>query len=374
GTQVQEISGTVGWAQVTTNVTSGSHTFKWEYSKDGSVTTGADTGWIDNIIFPPSVTYDNDLAGMSVSGNQSVNVGSTESYEVLVKNAGNNSQNEYTVKLFKSGGVELASLDVTDTIAPDQIVAHDLSWAIPSNEPTGPTTIYGQVILAGDENSNNDFTSDFNVMVYPEGLVIILDEGFEGGSLPAGWSQEYMVGDNDWIYQNGGQLGNPGSAHTGSYNAAFLHTISGNSTKLITPEINLGTANDGVLTFWHAQANWATDQDELHVYYKNSSGGAWILIESFIEDTPAWTERIIFLPNPSTTYYVAFEGLDDYGYGVCLDDILITGDPTVYDNDLAGQVISGNTIVNAGNTEAYSIEVKNVGNNSQNNYTVKLFK
>ena len=282
-----------------------------------------------------------------------------------------------TVKLFKAGGVELASLYVTETIAPDQIVAHDLSWAIPSNEPTGPTTIYGQVILAGDENSNNDLTSDLNVMVYPEGLVIIIDEGFEGGSLPAGWSQEYVVGENDWAFQNGGAgtPGNPSSAHTGNYNAILNNSSStADITKMISPEINLGTANEGILTFWHAQTLWASDQDELHVYYKNSSGGAWTLIESFIADTPTWTERIIFLPNPSTTYYVAFEGVAQYGYGVCLDDILITGDPTVYDNDLAGQVISGNTIVNAGNTEAYSIEVKNVGNNSQNNYTVKLFK
>ncbi len=213
-----------------------------------------------------------------------------------------------------------------------------------------------------------------SVLIADEGLLVM--EGFEGGTIPAGWSQEYVVGDNDWIYQNGGAgtPSNPLTAHTGSYNAAFTHITTDNSTKLITPEINLGTANDGELTFWHAQVNWVGDQDELHVYYKNSSGGTWTLIESFIEDTPAWTERSIILPNPSTTYYVAFEGIDGYGYGVCLDDILITGNPTVYDNDLAGQTISGNTIVNAGNTEAYSIELKNVGNNPQSNYTVKLFK
>ena len=376
GAQIHEISGSVAWTQITVNVTSGSHTFKWEYTKDGSFSSGADTGWIDNIIFPPSVTYDNDLAGMSVSGNQSVNVNSTEIYEVFVKNNGNNSQDEYTVKLFKFGGEELASLDVTDTIVPDQTVAHELGWVIPSNEPIGPTTIYGQVILAGDENNNNDLTPDLDIMVYPEGLVIILDEGFEGGSLPAGWSQDFITGTIDWIYENGGQSGNPAAAHTGSFNAKLYNTSSTEAdiTKLITPEINLGTANDGVLTFWHAQTLWLSDQDELHIYYKNSLGGTWTLIESFIADTPTWTERTIFLPNPSTTYYVAFEGIAQYGYGVCVDDVLITGNPTVYDNDLAGMNISGNTVINAGNTETYSIEVKNVGINAQTNYTVKLFQ
>jgi len=77
GTQIQEISGTVGWTQVTTNVSSGSHTFKWEYDKDYSVSNGLDTGWIDNIIFPPTITYDNDLAGMNITGNTVINAGNT---------------------------------------------------------------------------------------------------------------------------------------------------------------------------------------------------------------------------------------------------------------------------------------------------------
>ena len=373
GDMIQEISGTIGWTAVTTNVSSGSHVFKWEYSKDSSVSSGADTGWIDNIVFPPSVTYDNDLAGLTIAGNQSVTAGSTEIYEVTVKNVGINTQDEYTVKLFKSEGIELASLDITESIAPDETVTHDLSWNIPSNEPTGPTAIYGQVFLTGDENSNNDLTSYLDIMVYPEGLIIVLEEGFEGGVIPGGWSQEIVVGTTEWTYINGGHSSNPAAAHTGSFNAHFYNS-SDESAKLITPEINLGTANEGILTFWHTQAVWAGDQDELKIYYKTSSGGAWVLLEHYTENITAWTERIITLPDPSTTYYVAFEGIGHYGYGVCIDDVIITGNPTVYDNDLAGININGNVIVNAGNTETYEVEVKNVGNNPQNLYTVKLFK
>jgi Carboxypeptidase regulatory-like domain/FlgD Ig-like domain/MAM domain, meprin/A5/mu len=221
---------------------------------------------------------------------------------------------------------------------------------------------------------NGETSMSNSVLIADEGLLVL--EGFEGGVIPGGWSQEYIAGDNDWLYQNGGAgtPGNPPAAHTSSFNAAFVHSTTGNSTKLITTELNLGTANDGLLTFWHTQANWVGDQDELHIYYRNSQGGAWNLIDSFIEDTPNWTERTVVLPNPSTTYQVAFEGLDGFGYGVCIDDVMITGNPTVYDNDLAGMVISGNVIVNAGNTETYEVEVKNVGNNTQDSYTVKLFK
>ena len=47
-------SGTVAWSQFTQPVTVGTHTFKWSYTKDGSVNTGDDTAWIDDIIFPPT--------------------------------------------------------------------------------------------------------------------------------------------------------------------------------------------------------------------------------------------------------------------------------------------------------------------------------
>ena len=45
-------SGTVVWSQNSYTVTAGSHTFKWTYSKDGSVSSGSDTAWVDNIVFP----------------------------------------------------------------------------------------------------------------------------------------------------------------------------------------------------------------------------------------------------------------------------------------------------------------------------------
>ena len=47
-------SGTVDWTQFTQAVTTGQHTFKWSYTKDGSVNTGDDCAWIDDIKFPPT--------------------------------------------------------------------------------------------------------------------------------------------------------------------------------------------------------------------------------------------------------------------------------------------------------------------------------
>jgi len=48
-----EWSGELAWTVVAFNVSAGTHTFKWGYYKDGSVSEGSDCGWIDYIVFPP---------------------------------------------------------------------------------------------------------------------------------------------------------------------------------------------------------------------------------------------------------------------------------------------------------------------------------
>lgn len=47
-------SGNEDWSQSTYPVTVGTHTFKWSYQKDGSVSNGSDCAWIDDIQFPPT--------------------------------------------------------------------------------------------------------------------------------------------------------------------------------------------------------------------------------------------------------------------------------------------------------------------------------
>ncbi|MFH1893471.1 MAG: M14 family zinc carboxypeptidase [Candidatus Zixiibacteriota bacterium] len=52
GVQKGEWSGEVAWTEASYAVTAGDRTFKWTYSKDGSVSNGSDCGWIDYIVFP----------------------------------------------------------------------------------------------------------------------------------------------------------------------------------------------------------------------------------------------------------------------------------------------------------------------------------
>ncbi|MFH1881140.1 MAG: C10 family peptidase [Planctomycetota bacterium] len=45
-------SGTTDWEHVSFPVTAGTRIFEWAYSKDGSISTGSDAAWIDEIAFP----------------------------------------------------------------------------------------------------------------------------------------------------------------------------------------------------------------------------------------------------------------------------------------------------------------------------------
>ncbi|MCF7793803.1 MAG: carboxypeptidase regulatory-like domain-containing protein [Candidatus Cloacimonetes bacterium] len=141
-----------------------------------SIQPGWDWWWaIDNVEVSGNlaITYDNDLAAIAIDGNTLVNGGNSENYDITVKNVGVNTQNDYSVKLYKNGSTEIASLDITTPIAADEEVVHTLVWQIPADEPQGTVTIHGEVELAGDENASNNDTNDLSVEVFPPGIVEI---------------------------------------------------------------------------------------------------------------------------------------------------------------------------------------------------------
>lgn len=153
-------------------------------------------------------------------------------------------------------------------------------------------------------------------------------EGFEnGGAIPDCWTVEYVSGTDNWNFSTGSPYDNPDAAHQGSYNGWFYSgNYDGNTTLLVSPPLDLSGLANPVLTFWHTQANWIGDQDELRVFYRTSPNGTWTLIpgQVYTVDIPAWTEESdILLPNPSSTYFIGFEAYASYGYGVCLDDVTV---------------------------------------------------
>ena len=145
-------------------------------------------------------------------------------------------------------------------------------------------------------------------------------EDFEGGSMPAGWTTD---GPGSWSVGVGDYSTSTGAGH-GSYNAKITHGSTGNVTKLITPEIDLSTVASAELSFMHIQRSWSGDIDELRVYYRTSSSEAWTMLQEYTNAYGSWTtEEGIALPNPSSTYQIAFEHTDNYGYGLGIDAVSI---------------------------------------------------
>ncbi|MBK6965721.1 MAG: hypothetical protein IPH20_17800 [Bacteroidales bacterium] len=181
---------------------------------------------------------------------------------------------------------------------------------------TGSGTTYGE---------NITFTTSCGLI-----LAFPWYEGFEnGGSMPDCWAQQQINNSNvNWTYISGNGSGHPAAAHGGVYNACMKdNTSADNKTLLITPPMNLSGLINPSLQFWHTQAYWSPDQDELKVFYKTSVSGTWILLQTYTSNLTAWTVENLALPDASAEYYIGFEGNAKYGYGVCLDDVLITGTP-----------------------------------------------
>jgi PKD repeat protein len=200
-------------------------------------------------------------------------------------------------------------------------------------------------------------------------------EGFEnGGLIPGCWTQEQVNSSGvNWVFLTGSGNGNPATAHGGTYNACLKDATSAdNKTKLVTPALNLSSVSSPQLKFWHTQAYWSPDQDLLTVFYKTSVAGTWTQLSIYTSSITTWTQETINLPDPSATYYIAFEGNAKYGYGVCVDDVSVTCGTTVPVSitiaPSANPVCSGTAVtltaspVNGGTTPAYQWKVN--GNNA----------
>ena len=82
-------SGEVSWTEAVYPVSSGEHTFRWVYDKDGSVDSGSDRGWIDYIVFPPigAPTFpDIDVSADELS--VSMDADSEETEQFVISNIG----------------------------------------------------------------------------------------------------------------------------------------------------------------------------------------------------------------------------------------------------------------------------------------------
>ncbi len=188
------------------------------------------------------------------------------------------------------------------------------------------TDIAGETAYSIWRSETDSFsTAEWLADVVADGNV--LSEDFEDAwaVAPAGWSRQLVQGTKEWTRSTGGNSSKPAGAHGGTYNALFYSTTKGVTNRLITPSMDLSGYSSANVDFWHAQTLWSSDQDILRVLYRTSSVASWVQLAEYTTSVTAWTERNLALPNLSADYYVAFEAVGNYGYGVVLDDVAVTG-------------------------------------------------
>lgn len=154
-------------------------------------------------------------------------------------------------------------------------------------------------------------------------------ETFEEGSATIDdWSQVHVAGTNNWIFAMGAGGGSVSSAYEGSKNARFTSTSGGPyQTRLVTPMLDLSSITNPVLSFWYAQEYRTPDQNELKVYYRTNPLANWVQLYHDDQNRMTWTQKNLRLPDGSSTYQVAFEGIDRMGQANVLDHVSVSGHP-----------------------------------------------
>jgi M6 family metalloprotease-like protein len=220
------------------------------------------------------------------------------------------------------------------------------SWSVASNAPPAGLALSGDGTLSGTPaaaasssfrvcvtGSDGKASTNLFTLAISARRPLPFTETFEAaGAMPSGWSQEHLTNTTSWTFQSGGYYGHPAAAHGGAYNAfLYINSTSPRVTRLLSPVLDFGASTKSPqLTFWHCMQLWSPDQDELRVYCKPTPASDWQQLAAYTADVASWTQRTLSLPGPSRAYRIAFVGCAKYGYGICLDDVSVTGATSAY--------------------------------------------
>jgi hypothetical protein len=180
------------------------------------------------------------------------------------------------------------------------------------------------------------------------------------------WTQTHVAGASNWTFTTGSSGGSISTAYSGTSNARFISLSGTNSpiTKLISPVIDLSALGSPELSFWYGQEAWVGDQNELKIYYRINESSPWVELSHYFNSISTWTEVSgISLPNPSSSYQLAFEGINNYGRANVLDAITVTGFSSACDEiPSPGNTLASATEICPGESTILSLQQNSSGN------------
>ena len=168
-------------------------------------------------------------------------------------------------------------------------------------------------------------SSESYTLQYAEGdpFIVLFSEGFEGGSLPKGWTTSGPY----WAVGSGTGHDDYTGAATGNYNATCYINDYNVEDYLITPVLDLSGAASATLTFNYRNVDWGGDLNELHVYYR-VDGDEWSHLYSNTDEVSDWTLVTIPLEGLAANYQIGFKCYSHYGYGMGIDDVQVLTEDT----------------------------------------------
>ena len=119
--------------------------------------------------------------------------------------------------------------------------------------------------------------------------IYVLNEDFESGVLPEGWTQEFVssdiYGEHPWAIETAEEADYPKALkENGNYLLALRNNTPatiGYTTRLISPvmDLSMGKVFQPILVFSHAQQQRTGDFDQLKVYYRSQVTDAWVRLD-----------------------------------------------------------------------------------------------
>ncbi len=310
GLEIDFISYVNSWQFFSVSVESGEHTFKWTFEKGVTGSTGLDFGWIDNITFPPTTTFDNDLAVKTIYGQTIVYIGDSAAYDVVIKNWGNLEQDNYIIRLFGENNIEYESLTITENLESEAEAIHKIVWLVPDNGMI-QTYLWAEVEFPEDEDPSNNSSGIFPIHILSSGQNPVT-VGY--GNVLTQWYPMNFYFENslsETIYYSA-ELGYAGEITAISYKNNFNSNLTDIHTKLW-----IGNTNQSNLTNGWINASSLTPVFDDYIDYPSGindilitldspfsySGGNLVLMCNRPWDDNTYTTNDEFYSTINTTYY-----------------------------------------------------------------------
>ena len=211
---------------------------------------------------------------------------------------------------------------------------------------------------------------------------IVLEEDFEKGTMPPGWTtfeepeSDYYI--TDWTVKDNSYNYLP---FEGNYAAYSQGSPSTSLYYMVTDAIDLSLCKDPSLRFHYITPEWGNNHSILHIKVGTSPDGPWTeLWSSNPVDVSTWTEVSIDLSDyTNKETYLAFVNENHYSYCVGVDNILIIDNSTeseiVWSNKVDNEMTTTMTFTaetNSGDpVDGTTVHFSNMGEGSYN-YSVTL--